>query len=274
MYSNGANQEWGSEHSIANGVVVINVPGNNVYGKDDYSLAVVYTYVNGYGEVKTTTSGFSNNQGGGQAGTEGTLTGPGSGGSEEPIVSPDGLFDESGNLISTWEELVADGIVTVDGSKLTGIDSLIEGYRLVVPGSIKTVVNWYYLGDNSKPVGYFGLEGLKVLEFNDGIENFNAGISGIPTSLEKIIFHSSMVKFDNGTYYDDGSMDKGQCFNNPTTIIIEYKGVVYDFRDFNSDAMVAFNSLPECTHWCNEDSSVINCGHENCIWNCGAVSFT
>ena len=58
MYSNGANQEFGSEHSIANGVVTVNVPGNNVYGKDDYSIAVVYTFANGYGEVKTNTSGF------------------------------------------------------------------------------------------------------------------------------------------------------------------------------------------------------------------------
>ena len=62
MYSNGANQEWGSEHGIANGDVVINVPGNNVYGKDDYALATVYTYANGYGEVKSITYGFSNNQ--------------------------------------------------------------------------------------------------------------------------------------------------------------------------------------------------------------------
>ena len=61
MYSNGANQEWGSEHSISSGVVVVNVPGNNVYGKDDYSIATIYTHVNGYGEVKTTTTGFSNN---------------------------------------------------------------------------------------------------------------------------------------------------------------------------------------------------------------------
>ena len=59
IYSNGANQEFGSEHSIAGGVVSINVPGNNVYGKDDYGMSVIYTYVNGYGEVKTTTSGFS-----------------------------------------------------------------------------------------------------------------------------------------------------------------------------------------------------------------------
>ena len=56
IYSNGANQEFGSEHSIAGGVVTVNVPGNNVYGKDDYGMSVIYTYVNGYGEIKTTTS--------------------------------------------------------------------------------------------------------------------------------------------------------------------------------------------------------------------------
>ena len=85
IYSNGANQEFGSEHSIAGGVVTVNVPGNNVYGKDDYGMSVIYTYVNGYGEVKTTTSGFSVNQGGGQAGTDGTFI-PGNGGSngDEP----------------------------------------------------------------------------------------------------------------------------------------------------------------------------------------------
>ena len=36
IYSNGANQEWGSSHTSTNGVVTINVPGNNVYGKDDH----------------------------------------------------------------------------------------------------------------------------------------------------------------------------------------------------------------------------------------------
>ena len=62
MYSNGANQKFGSEHSIANGVVTITVPGNNKLGADDYSLVVCYTYTNGYGEVGALTTGFSNNQ--------------------------------------------------------------------------------------------------------------------------------------------------------------------------------------------------------------------
>ena len=35
---------------------------NNKAGKDDYSLATVYTYKNGYGEVISSTTGFSNNQ--------------------------------------------------------------------------------------------------------------------------------------------------------------------------------------------------------------------
>ena len=62
IYSDGANNEFGSEHTIANGIVSISVPGDNKAGKDDYSMAVVYTYVNGHGEVKTSTSGFSQNQ--------------------------------------------------------------------------------------------------------------------------------------------------------------------------------------------------------------------
>ena len=62
MYSNGANQQFGSEHDIANGVPTVIVPGNNKDGQDDYSMVVVYTYTNGFGEVGNLTTGFSNNQ--------------------------------------------------------------------------------------------------------------------------------------------------------------------------------------------------------------------
>ena len=61
MYSNGANQEWGSKHSISGGKVTVTVPGNNVIGKDDLSIVSVYSYANGYGENKTVTYGFSQN---------------------------------------------------------------------------------------------------------------------------------------------------------------------------------------------------------------------
>ena len=62
MYSDGANNEFGSEHTIANGIVTVSVPGSNKAGKDDYSIVSIYTYVNGYGEIKNATTGFSNNQ--------------------------------------------------------------------------------------------------------------------------------------------------------------------------------------------------------------------
>ena len=126
IYSNGANQEFGSTHSIANGVVTVNVPGNNVYGKDDYSIVSVYTYVNGYGEIKTTTTGFSNNHGGGQAGSEGTFIpgggygdGTGNGSGEESTTTLQaGLYETGSNygtLLYTWDELFSNGILSFDG---------------------------------------------------------------------------------------------------------------------------------------------------------------
>ena len=120
IYSNGANQEFGSEHSISNGVVVVNVPGNNVYGKDDYSLASVYTYANGYGEIKTTTTGFSQNQGGGQAGTNGTFF-PGNNDEPDTPDTPNLPEEDPTKTLNdyTWEEIkqLADANLTPEEYK-------------------------------------------------------------------------------------------------------------------------------------------------------------
>ena len=62
MYSDGPNKVFGSEQTISNGIVQITVIGNNIKGQDDLSVITCYTYTNGYGEVGTTTTGFSNNQ--------------------------------------------------------------------------------------------------------------------------------------------------------------------------------------------------------------------
>ena len=62
IYSNGANQEFGSEHYIMNGQVTVFVPGNNTIGADDYSIAVYYTSINGYGEVQYISTGFNATQ--------------------------------------------------------------------------------------------------------------------------------------------------------------------------------------------------------------------
>ncbi len=68
MYSNGANQKFGTKVKIVGGVVTATVsqidadhPDNNKMGADDYVLAVVYSYTNGYGEVMSPTWGFSQN---------------------------------------------------------------------------------------------------------------------------------------------------------------------------------------------------------------------
>ena len=73
IYSKGANGKLGCVEEVVNGSVVVTVltsensgtpnkTDNNVAGKDDYSIATIYTFKNGYGEVISTTTGFSNNQ--------------------------------------------------------------------------------------------------------------------------------------------------------------------------------------------------------------------
>ena len=60
MYSNGANRTFGSEATIAGGIVTITTTNDD--GKDDYAIVSCYSLKNSYGEVTNTTVGFSNNQ--------------------------------------------------------------------------------------------------------------------------------------------------------------------------------------------------------------------
>jgi prepilin-type N-terminal cleavage/methylation domain-containing protein len=72
VYSKGANGKLGCQEMVSGGEVVVTVNSNdatgahatdnNVAGKDDYSIATIYTFKNGYGEVISTTTGFSANQ--------------------------------------------------------------------------------------------------------------------------------------------------------------------------------------------------------------------
>ena len=106
MYSNGANGVNGSADGIEGGLVNIITPGGNVQGKDDYAIATFYTYASGYGEVKTITHGFSNNQT--INGAENVPTSPVSEAPElvVPVALP--VANPSGNLDSyTWSEIQA-----------------------------------------------------------------------------------------------------------------------------------------------------------------------
>ena len=62
MYTNGANKMFGSHHKIECGEVTVTVPNANISGMDDLSIAVRYTYHNGYGQVIASTTGFSLDQ--------------------------------------------------------------------------------------------------------------------------------------------------------------------------------------------------------------------
>ena len=151
MYSDGANNEFGSKHEIANGIVNITVPDNNKNGKDDYGMSVVYTYTNGYGEKKTITSGFSNNQ---------TMLGGNGVSPSVPDVEPDGGNTNIGNPyipgndnsvetlsgglyktgtnytepVYTWQELIDEGIISYDTDwnrfKVLNKDALVGDLKL------------------------------------------------------------------------------------------------------------------------------------------------
>ena len=152
MYSDGANNEFGSEHKIANGVVSISISGNNKAGKDDYSIVSLYTYVNGYGEVKNITSGFSNNQTMlGDSGIEdnnNTPILPDDPDTPNNSETPDNLYEnleaglyETGsnyqNQLYSWQELKDEGILNVFGTYVLDYDRL-QG-DLVLPREMDSV---------------------------------------------------------------------------------------------------------------------------------------
>ena len=132
LYSDGANNEFGSAHTIANGVVSVTIPNSNKNGKDDYSIVSVYTYVNGYGEVKNVTSGFSNNQsflnGGSTSGT--TQTEPWE--NADPGIYTDGNYSTA---VSTWDDLVLNRDIILSNNSIAGANSNLSG-TIIIPEGI------------------------------------------------------------------------------------------------------------------------------------------
>ena len=166
MYSNGANQKFGSEHDIANGVPTVIVPGNNKDGADDYSLVVCYTYTNGFGEVGALTTGFSNNQAfltgnGGNVSNGGNVGDPGDVPDDDvdlSTVAP-GLYVSGSNyktMTMSWQEILDNGYLQiVDDGRLwngqtwyndpcAGTDFLVGDLVLPNDGSIKSIGNNKY----------------------------------------------------------------------------------------------------------------------------------
>ena len=200
MYSDGANNEFGSEHKIANGIVSISIPGNNKAGKDDYAMSVIYTYTNGYGETKTITSGFSNNQAmlGGTNVTPNTpevepddnVTNtdnpyiPGSDNSVENLSG--GLYKTGTNYtetVYTWQELIDEGIISYDTSwnrfKVLNKDALI--------GDLKLPDDVYNRLEDSAFKDCTGLTGLVLPKVITYIDNY--ALSGCTSLTDLSMYH-------------------------------------------------------------------------------------
>ena len=135
MYADGPNKQFGSAQVIANGVVTIGVPQNNIQGQDDLSILTIYTYFNGYGENKTTTSGFSQNQNsltGGNGNDMNVVPEGPVGGS--PVVDLEniegGLYQSGTNYqtrLYTWQELIDLGWITSAGRAVDGMKTNLAG---------------------------------------------------------------------------------------------------------------------------------------------------
>lgn len=158
---------------------------------------------------------------------------------EVKAASESGLFAEDGSVIKTWDELLSEGSVTVEGTKLTKINSNLEGYKLVIPGSIKSC-GGDENGDKYNETSFvYGIEygnecKISVIIFEEGIETI-----GVYTFTEtegiNVYFPESVTLFE--TY--------AMCSLNG---IAHFKDVSYDMRldgEVWWDNWDLFNELPE-----------------------------
>ena len=211
MYSDGANNEFGSEHSIANGIVKIIVPGSNKAGKDDYSIVSLYTYVNGYGEVKNITTGFSNNQTmlGGNGSNEGHIPvipdTPDTPDVEEPEVVDaimPGIYASTtflkhkptySEMLYSWDELIANGIINENGS-VVGVDqntpptaeqiAILTG-DLVLPGKIKNIPDY----------AFYKCTGLSSICIQQGTETIGTrAFNSNSSTLKQVSIPASVIE--------------------------------------------------------------------------------
>ena len=126
IYSNGADMTFGSNISLTGGIASVNTINDT--GKDDYSIFVVYSTVNGYGEINSTTAGFSNNLNNTQLennDNQNIVTPE----APENIVAP-GLYETGSNytvMVKDWDTLLAEEILYLNDGVLTS-NAVLETY--------------------------------------------------------------------------------------------------------------------------------------------------
>ena len=235
MYSNGANQKFGSEHDIANGVPTVIVPGNNKDGADDYSLVVCYTYTNGYGEVGHLTTGFSNNQtfmtGNGLTDLEidngvGEVVQPDT--PEEPEISvPSATFNDGVTL--SWDDLKLTENGTKYGYKASDISNTSIGYytfqnctsltKIIMPDDVVSIgVGSFWNATSLTSVTLS--KNLTVIPKNAFRECVNLESITIPSGIQKLEDYAFMdcKKINSINIPSSINTLKGGCFSNCTGI--------------------------------------------------------
>ena len=254
MYSNGANGKWGSAHDITNGVVTVVVPGNNTYGKDDYSLVSCYTFVNGYGEVLNMSTGFSNNQSFMANGSNSTAVVPGgnggsgnaggNGGNEpdvnEPIpVVPIVTFNDGTTL--TWEELQLSENGTKYGYKAASItNTSIADYAfrnctgltsVVIPDSVTSIGNQAFyncynlasvvIGDGVTTIGdyaFYKCTSLESLTIPGSVTSIGDDAFRLCSSLASIVIPDSVTSIGVEAFYKCTSLENVVIGDSVTSI--------------------------------------------------------
>ena len=236
MYSDGANGVNGSADGIAGGLVNITTPGSNVDGKDDYALATVYTYANGYGEVKSITYGFSNNQSFGDASdvpvtpvgqapsvvvpTPGDPVDPQPGDGTGSLPTPD-LSDAVAGSVSPisyeWSELKALAQANLSADELKNTYGIEVGdykevngtkYVLVDLNAYGGFVFMYKAGSTNKAMntsstnagGYASTDVMK-----DYVDGLYAALETSNNELYKAIKKVNIICNDGSTAYNSGT---------------------------------------------------------------------
>ena len=218
MYSKGSNLKLGTDAAITNGVVSTTM-SDETAGKDDFKIAVIYTYLNGYGKIQTTTDGFSNDIEGDETDVDNnapenpvepdvpnTPDNPEQGGVQDPVEMNGGLYDANDNLLADWSTLtkqVEDGGYGMDIEKdydyvTYKTDTSSPYYVLKNNSSLATGVQ-VKISDTVTKIGSYAFsdcQQLTALEIGNGVTSigecaFNecSGLTGvlvIPSSVTSI----------------------------------------------------------------------------------------